>query len=932
MRTKRSNRLVWVLILTTIGIGLVTMGGKSLLHGQTLTEPDRTPRIASNYVVEWNFTWGGNYDDELASIAVDQDGNGLACGRTESWGSGLNDTVTLNINPDGMIAWNTTLGGSKEDEAWGIACDNLGKVVVAGGTSSWGQGNETVHAAQYNTTGDLNWNSTVKASWIDTGRGIAIDRNNTLFVAGYSLDAKGTDALLAKFAPGGQAMEKYRWNQSTSDYGQAVAVDLMNNVYLAGCFYNNSYFDLFVAKFNTNLDSVWNRSWGGNANEIPYGVTVDAVGNVYVAGETTSYGNGSADCFLVIYNAEGTRLWNKTWGGTGADSARAIAIDRLGCVFIAGQSKSWGAASGDLIALKFNGSGDLQWNYTYGGPGVEMGAGISVDRYGEGVWVGGYTTSWGAKGRDALFLKLADPMPSIPQLPQFTTAPGDNLIWTITDATTAGTQYIVYQDGIVVQSGVWTSGDQIEVTIPTSTTTGANYTIVAWDGLGDVASSTVFVQGNEFDWIWIWAFAGAIGLLFLYLLVARPRLQKRRGLRKALGVFMMLGVAGLIALPFTHPWLWFSTAGRYDASQLTTLGVPFASAGDIYAFNEGYSEDSATPWGFIHTGIDYAFKNNSPVLATAPGVVLAISLQESTRPNAGENKYSIQIAIRYSNTHLIHYNFEPWTTDPAQRDLQVALLRVRVGDWVVKGQVIATFLNAGEGAHIHYGVGDGWPIPPDQPPTRYMEGSDFLRLLDMVHGFHPTWLPCYAPNPGDNYPASRLDYMGVLFDSVADNRDFRGGYSGSSSCPWGFAHTGLDFFLKNDTKVLAAAPGQVIDVEEWDNGAGAYIRWYIRLKIQFNSTVILQYSFELKTDDFANITRQLNVIAVEVGDWVQPGQGIARFYNCGGDPDHIDFGVSESTSGTQVRACPQGYFSPAGLAKMMAVKEAFGNTYDLCYG
>ncbi len=931
MRTKRSNRLVWVLVLTTLGIFLVTMGGRSLLRRQILTGPERTPRMASNYLVEWNFTWGGNNDDELASVVVDENGNGIACGRTGSWGSGLNDTLTLKMNPDGTIAWNKTLGGWKEDEAYSIACDNLGRAVVTGGISSWGAGNETVHAAQYNATGDLNWNSTVKASWIDTGRGIAIDRNNTLYVAGYSFDAKGTDALLAKFAPGGQAMETYRWNQSGLDYGQAVAVDLLNNVYLAGCFYNNSYFDVFVAKFTTNLVSVWNQTWGGNANEIPYGVTVDAAGNVYVAGETASFGNGSADCFLVKYNAEGTRLWNKTWGGTGADSARAIAVDRLGCVFLVGQSKSWGATSGDLIVLKFNGSGGLQWNYTYGGPGFEMGSGISVERNGEGVWVVGYTTSWGAKGRDALLLKLADPMPYIPQLSQFTTAPGGKLSWTITDATTAGTQYIVYQDGMVVQSGIWTSGDEIEVTVPTSITVGANYTIIAWDGLGDVTSSTVYVLGNAFDWVWIWAFAGAIGLLFFYLLVVRPRLQGRRGLRKALGVLMMLGVVGFVVLPFTHPWIWFSTAGRYDASQLTTMGVPFASAGDIYAFNEGYSEDSTAPWGFIHTGIDYAFKNNSPVLATAPGIVLAISLRESNREIGDINKYHVEMAIRFSALYIVHFNFEPWTDNPAQGDLQAALIRVRVGDWVVKGQVIATFLKVSEGAHVHYTVSEGMLPPADQPPTRYLSGADYLRLLDLMHGFHPAWMPCYAPNAGDDYPSTRLDYMGVLFVSVADNRDFRGGYSSSSNCPWGFAHTGLDFFLKNNSKVLATAPGQVVDVEEWDNGAGADIRWYIRLKIQFSSTITLQYSFELKTDDHANITRQLALIWVEVGDWVQPGQEIARFYNCGGDPDHIDFGVLDTTSGTLVRACPQGYFSPAGLAKMVSLKQAFGNTYDFCY-
>ena len=932
MNVKLRNRLIALSVLTTLGFFLSILGGNGPTLAQHSAGATHPPRSAVAFVVEWNATWGGGDDDEFAGIVVDEDGNGIACGSTSSWGAGLNDTIIAKINPAGTVIWNETLGGAGQDEAYGITCDNVGRVVVAGETNSWGGGNETVLASQYNINSIQNWNSTAKVSWADIGQGIAIDRNNILYVAGSSFDTKGSDALLARFSPDGQPMGNYRWNQSTADYGRAVAVDWLNNVYLVGDTYNTSHFNVFVAKFSASLASVWNQTWGGIANEIPYGVAADEAGNVYVAGETTSYGNGSADVFLLKYNAEGTRQWNKTWGGAGADSARAIAVDRLGNVFIAGQTKSWGATNGDLVVLKFDSSGNLQWNYTYGGPGCEMGAGISVDRYGEVVWVVGYSTSWGAKGRDALLFKLADPSPNIPQLPQFVTTPGGKLSWTITDATTAGTQYAVYLDGMVVQSGTWASGDVIEVTVPADVTGAKNYTIVAWDGLGDMASSTVFVTAGQFDWIWIWAFGGATGILLLYLLVARPRLQGRRGLRRAIGVLMILCVAGLVILPFTSPWLYFSAGGRYDDSKLTTLGVPFASPGDIYAFNEGYSENSSAPWGFTHTGIDYAFKNNSLVRATSPGVVLSIALHESTRDNAAVNKYSIQVTIRFSTSHIIHYNFEPWTADPVQRDLQVSLLRVRVGDWVVKGQVIATFLKAGDSAHIHYGVGDGWPIPPDHPPTRYMDGIDYLRLLDLVHGFHPTWMPCYAPTGSDNYPSTRLDYMGVLFESVADNRDFRGGYSSSDSCPWNFTHTGLDFFLKNNTKVVAAAPGQVVELSEWDNGAGAHIRWYIRLKIQFNANIMLMYSFELKTDDHANITKQLNLFQVKTGDWVVSGQELARFYNCGGDPDHVDFGVLDRTSGTQIRVCPQGYFSPAGLAEMTALKQAFNNTYDLCYG
>ncbi|NMC05811.1 MAG: hypothetical protein GYA24_11395, partial [Candidatus Lokiarchaeota archaeon] len=72
----------------------------------------------------------------------------------------------------------------------------------------------------------------------------------------------------------------------------------------------------------------------------------------------------------------------------------------------------------------------------------------------------------------------------------------------------------------------------------------------------------------------------------------------------------------------------------------------------------------------------------------------------------------------------------------------------------------------------------------------------------------PQWLgyDIFFSN-GGRYDASVLNNMGVIYQDRADNFAFNEGYSGSSTCPWGFVHNGIDYFLDNGSNIISASPG-----------------------------------------------------------------------------------------------------------------------------
>lgn len=115
-------------------------------------------------------------------------------------------------------------------------------------------------------------------------------------------------------------------------------------------------------------------------------------------------------------------------------------------------------------------------------------------------------------------------------------------------------------------------------------------------------------------------------------------------------------------------------------------------------------------------------------------------------------------------------------------------------------------------------------------------------------------------------------------------------------------HQGIDFFYKNLTNVVAAAPGYVeyIASTYWSPPLSPGNAYSISLRIRFNATVMINYGFEMWTTEEYFCNLQLSLLTVEVGDWVSQGTIIGQFVSCNSSA-HIDWSVH--VSGTRVPPC-----------------------------
>jgi hypothetical protein len=346
----------------------------------------------------------------------------------------------------GQYLWSRDFGGSTtSDSAWanGVATDTSGNAVTVGqflGTVNFGGGNVTtggsydIFAVKYSSSGGHTWSKRLGGSGSDNAYGVAVDRNGSVLVAGSfyspSVDFGGgaltnagyQDAFVAKYASDGSYLWAKRLGGANTDIATAVAVDTNGNVVVAGYFQGTVDFggggltsgggsDIFVAKYASDGSYLWAKRFGGTSSDIPKAVAVDGSGNVAVAGYfqgTVNFGGGtltsagSSDIFVAKYSSTGSHLWSKSFGSTSSDYGYAVAIDGSGNVVVAGDfvgTVDFGGGAltasggGNIFLAKYSATGGYLWVKNFGTSSslAPHASGVAVDGNGNIALTGAIT-------------------------------------------------------------------------------------------------------------------------------------------------------------------------------------------------------------------------------------------------------------------------------------------------------------------------------------------------------------------------------------------------------------------------------------------------------------------------------------------------------------------------------------------------------------
>ncbi|MBY9011792.1 MAG: SBBP repeat-containing protein [Candidatus Lokiarchaeota archaeon] len=192
------------------------------------------------------------------------------------------------------------------------------------------------------------------------------------------------------------------------DQGYSCAVDSNGNAYVAGnSKINGGNTNATLIKYNQNGIYQWNLTWGGQFTDGANSVCVDSLDNIYLAGKTYSLGADTfnGDAFIAKYDNSGILIWNRTWGGSEYDYASDVYIDLYERVHVICTTSSYGAGSSDVAYLRYNGTGFLESTLIWGGSSTETSAAIEEDSEHNFI-ISGSTSSFGNGNADAFILFL----------------------------------------------------------------------------------------------------------------------------------------------------------------------------------------------------------------------------------------------------------------------------------------------------------------------------------------------------------------------------------------------------------------------------------------------------------------------------------------------------------------------------------------------
>jgi hypothetical protein len=162
--------------------------------------------------------------------------------------------------------------------------------------------------------------------------------------------------------------------------------------------------DMWLVKTNASGDMQWYKTYGTEAGETCYALIQTFDGGYALAGDTTSFGAGDVDFWLIKTDSLGNHLWDKTYGGISHEILHDLVQTSDGGYALLGYTSSFGAGGIDFWLVKTDASGNMQWDRTYGGVHDDY-AWVLVQTSDGGYAMAGWTNSYGGGSDDAWLIK-----------------------------------------------------------------------------------------------------------------------------------------------------------------------------------------------------------------------------------------------------------------------------------------------------------------------------------------------------------------------------------------------------------------------------------------------------------------------------------------------------------------------------------------------
>ncbi|MBN2215297.1 MAG: SBBP repeat-containing protein, partial [Bacteroidales bacterium] len=351
-------------------------------------------RIVYRKPFAWQTIDGNSHNVDVEFILADNDNIGFKLGKYDA-----NETLII----DPQVVYATYLGGSDYDYGYGIAVDPEGHAYVTGKTGSadfpilfayqserkesFYINNWDVFVTKFNKQGtDIIYSTYIGGTNSDIGEAIAVDGSGCVYLTGFT---------------------KSKDNRFTPDINEAYP--MKNALPQIDTTTQNGH--AFVTVLNASgSELIYSTVFGGTGSEYANDIAIDNSGYAYITGYTMSSDlpvinayketlSSTKDAFMAKFDpfasGESSLLTSTYLGGSDDDEGIVITVDKNGCVFVAGNTKSSDfhttqnvlqteqKGDGDIFITKFSTNPkNLEYSTYIGSSEIDLVSDMDVDTNG----------------------------------------------------------------------------------------------------------------------------------------------------------------------------------------------------------------------------------------------------------------------------------------------------------------------------------------------------------------------------------------------------------------------------------------------------------------------------------------------------------------------------------------------------------------------
>ena len=208
------------------------------------------------------------------------------------------------------ISFNNAYGNNDYDYGEAIVQLEDSSFVIAGATSSFGNGNSDALLLGIDKNGVFQWQRTFGANQIEWAEDLILHSNGSLYIIGYTNDSNGNgyDILLINTETDGSLIWSNTFGGSDWDFGYEMIESSDGNLVICGETYSNSngQNDAYALKVDANSgELIWERNFGYLQHDAFYDLNEDDNGDIWFTGFSQQ---NDSDLYLVKTNSLGDQL------------------------------------------------------------------------------------------------------------------------------------------------------------------------------------------------------------------------------------------------------------------------------------------------------------------------------------------------------------------------------------------------------------------------------------------------------------------------------------------------------------------------------------------------------------------------------------------------------------------------------------------------